>query len=198
MSYELASYIYEPVNTLLEVPTGIRRARRELIEKARGKVLEVGVGTGLNLPFYREDVEVVGVDLSEKMLEKGRKKAIRAKVMLLKADARSLPFLDGSFDTVVSTFFLCVIPKKEEVLREIRRVLKPDGVLLAMECSSPENLIFRVFLTTLSRLTSRLTGTDFRGDVAKFLGWNGFEVLEEKNLAGGAVKVILAKPSEGA
>ncbi len=195
MSYELASHIYEPVNTLLEVPTGIRQARKELIGKARGRVLELGVGTGLNLPLYPEDTEVIGVDLSESMLERAKKKESRARVKLLKADAHSLPFPDNSFDTAVSTFFLCVARKKERVLGEIRRVLKPDGLLLAMECSPPKNPIFRAFLSGLSALTSRLTGTDFRADVGNLLRGNGFELLEERNLVNGAVKILVAKPS---
>jgi len=193
--YDLASHIYEPINALLEKPTGIRRARRELIRRARGRVIELGVGTGLNLPLYNENVEVVGVDLSGKMLEKARKKKSPARVRLLKADALSLPFSDKSFDTAVSTFFLCVVPGKEKVLGEIRRVLKPNGLLLAMECSPPRNLLFMVLLKGLSRLTSRLTGTDFRVDVAELLRENGLEVLEEKGLVNGAVKVLVAKPS---
>ncbi|WP_297500275.1 class I SAM-dependent methyltransferase [Thermococcus sp.] len=195
MSYELAGYIYEPVNTLLEVPTGIRRIRRELIEKAKGRILELGVGTGLNLPLYRGDSEVVGVDLSERMLEKAGNKKSRARVKLLKADARSLPFPDGSFDTVVSTFFLCVVHEKRRVLGEVRRVLKTDGVFLAMECSPPKNRLFRVFLTVLSKLTSKLTGTDFRTDFTELLRENGFGVLEERSLVNGTVEVIVAKPS---
>ncbi|WP_297510270.1 methyltransferase domain-containing protein [Thermococcus sp.] len=195
MSYELASHVYEPVNTLLEVPTGIRRARKELIGKARGRVIELGVGTGLNLPLYPEDTEVIGVDISEKMLEKARRKKSRAKVELIIADARSIPFPDKSFDTAVSTFFLCVVPEKERVLSEIRRVLRPDGRLLAMECSLPKNPVFRAFLSGLSVLTSRITGTDFRVDVGNLLRKNGFEIIEEKALVNGSVRLLVAKPS---
>ena len=195
MRYDLTSHIYEPINTLLEKPTGIRRARKGLIEKARGRVIELGVGTGLNLPFYREDVEVVGVDVSEGMLKKAKGKKSPARVKLVKADARSLPFPDKSFDTAVSTFFLCVVPEKERVLGEVRRILKPDGLFLAMECSPPKNLIFRAFLSGLSALTSRLTGTDFRMDVGNLLRKSGFEILEEKDLVNGAVRILVAKPS---
>ena len=195
MRYDLASYIYEPINALLEKPAGIRKARRELIEKARGRVIELGVGTGLNLPLYREGVEVIGIDVSEGMLRKAKRKKSPARVKFLKADARSLPFSDGSFDTAVSTFFLCVVPEKERVLSEIRRVLKPDGILLAMECSPPRNPVFRAFLNGLSALTSKITGTDFRVDIGELLGRNGFEVIEEKSLVNGAVRILAAKPS---
>ena len=195
MRYDLASYIYEPINTLLEKPTGIRKVRRELIRRAKGRVIELGVGTGLNLPFYREDLEVIGVDVSEGMLKKAGKKKSPARVKLVKADARSLPFPDKSFDTAVSTFFLCVVPEKEKVLGEVRRVLKPDGLLLVMECSPPRNRIFRGFLRGLSALTSKITGTDFRGDIGNLLRKNGFEIIEERSLVNGAVRVLVAKPS---
>ncbi|WP_297479735.1 class I SAM-dependent methyltransferase [Thermococcus sp.] len=195
MRYNLASYVYEPINTLLEKPTGIRKARRELIGKAYGKVIELGVGTGLNLPLYREDVEVIGIDVSEGMLKKAERKKSPARVKLLRGDARSLPFPDESFDTAVSTFFLCVVPEKERVLSEIKRVLKPDGLLLTMECSPTRNPVFWNFLRGLSSLTSKITGTDFRIDIGELLRRNGFEVIEEKNLVNGAVRILVAKPS---
>ena len=189
----MASYIYEPINSLLEIPTGIRKARERLISMAKGRVLELGVGTGLNLPLYRGVEEVVGVDISEKMLEKARKKKAKVRTKLIRADARKLSFPDESFDTVVSTFFLCVIPEKEGVIGEIRRVLKPGGVLLAMECSPPDNLLFRAFLSGISAIMGRITGTDFREDIPELLRKNGFEV-EDERLVNGAVRLIKASP----
>ena len=195
MRYDLVVHTYEPINTLLEKPTGIRKVRRELIRRARGRVIELGVGTGLNLPFYREDVEVVGVDVSEGMLKKAEKKKSPVRLKLVKTDATSLPFINDSFDTAVSTFFLCVVPEKEKVLSEIRRVLQQDGLFLAMECSPPRNPVFRAFLSGLSALTSRLTGTDFRVDVGNLIRKSGFEIIEEGSLINGAVKLLVAKSS---
>jgi len=192
VKYDLASHFYEPINNLLERPTGIRKARKKLISQAKGRVLELGVGTGLNLPLYRDVKEVIGVDISGKMLEKARRKRTGVPVKLIQADARSLPFPDKSFDTVVSTFFLCVVPERERVIKEIGRVLKPKGLLLAMECSPPENRVFRAFLSGLSAITSRLTGTDFRVDIAQLLRGEGFDV-EEERLLNGAVRLIRAR-----
>lgn len=193
LRYDLASYVYEPINGLLERPTGIRKARKRLISQAKGRVLELGVGTGLNLPLYRNVEEVIGVDISRKMLEKARRKRTEVPVKLIQADARSLPFPNKSFDTVVSTFFLCVVPEKERVIREIKRVLKPNGSLLAMECSPPENRAFRALLSGISVLTSRLTGTDFRTDLPALLRGEDFDV-EEERLVNGAVRLIRASP----
>ena len=193
MRYDLASHIYEPVNSLLEIPTGIRKARKRLISMAKGRVLELGVGTGLNLSLYRGVEEVVGVDISEKMLEKAKRKKVKVRAKLIRADAGKLPFPDESFDTVVSTFFLCVVPDKEQVIEEIRRVLKPGGVLLAMECSPPDNPVFRAFLSGISAITRGLTGTDFRTNIPELLRRYGF-VVENENLVNGAVRLIIASP----
>ncbi|WP_457751676.1 class I SAM-dependent methyltransferase [Thermococcus sp.] len=193
MKYGSISHFYEPTNALLERPTGIREARKRLISQARGRVLELGVGTGLNLPLYRNVEEVIGVDLSGGMLKKARKKKATVPVKLIRADARRLPFPDESFDTAVSTFFLCVVLDKGKVIEEIKRVLRPNGVLLAMECSPPRDKIFRVFLSGLSAVTSRLTGTDFRTDIAQLLREKGFRVGEEE-LINGAVRLINAFP----
>jgi len=193
MRYDMASYIYEPINSLLEIPTGIRKARKRLISMARGRVLELGVGTGLNLPLYRGVEEVVGVDISEKMLEKAKRKKVKVRAKLIRADARKIPFPDESFDTAVSTFFLCVVPDKEQVIEEIERVLKSDGVLLAMECSPPDNPVFRAFLSGISAITRGLTGTDFRTDIPELLRRYGF-VVENENLVNGAVRLIRASP----
>ncbi|WP_297521865.1 class I SAM-dependent methyltransferase [Thermococcus sp.] len=129
------------------------------------------------------------------MLKKAGGKKSPARVKLVKADARFLPFPDESFDTAVSTFFLCVVSEKGKVLSEVRRVLKPDGLLLVMECSPPKNPVFRAFLSGLSALTSKITGTDFRVDIGELLRKNGFEILEERSLVNGAVRVLVAKPS---
>ncbi len=193
VKYDLASHFYEPINGLLERPTGIRKARKKLISQAKGRVLELGVGTGLNLPLYRNVEEVIGLDISEKMLEKARRKRTKVPVKLIQADAGSLPFPDKSFDTVVSTFFLCVVPEKEKVIQEIKRVLKPNGLLLAMECSPPENRAFRALVSGISVLTSRLTGTDFRIHLPVLLRAEGFNV-EEERLVNGAVRLIRASP----
>jgi ubiquinone/menaquinone biosynthesis C-methylase UbiE len=110
--------------------------RRELVPNARGRVLEVGVGSGMNLPFYAADVrEVVGVDPSAELLEMARKRAAEAgrPVTLTRASATSMPLENASFDTIVMTWTLCSIPYPAAALREMRRVLRPGGTLLFIE-----------------------------------------------------------------
>lgn len=113
------------------------RQRQKLIPLAHGRVLEVGLGTGRNLPFYdRQRVsQVVGVDpaLSLHPIARRRVAASGLDVELMGLSAERLPALDASFDTVVSTWTLCSIPDPVAALREMRRVLKPGGQLLFSE-----------------------------------------------------------------
>ncbi len=112
---------------------GERRAR--LLAGARGAVLEVGGGTGANLPHYRNVERVTVSEPDPFMRERLRPKleAVRVPVEVSEAGAQALPFPDGSFDTVVSTLVLCTVPDQGAALSEIRRVLRPGGRLLFIE-----------------------------------------------------------------
>ncbi len=110
--------------------------RAELIPKASGAVLEIGIGSGLNLSFYPSDItHLSGVDSSPELLRMARRKldASPYRVELFCRSAEELLFRDASFDTVVLTWTLCSIPHPLRALAEIRRVLKPDGRLLFVE-----------------------------------------------------------------
>src|SRR6266540_2596466 len=100
--------------------------------QATGDVLEVAVGTGLNLGLYPDGVRLTGVDFSPAMLERARDRAhkLNRNVDLREGDAHALAFPDGSFDTVVCTFSLCGIPDERQAVAEMRRVLRPGGLLL--------------------------------------------------------------------
>jgi ubiquinone/menaquinone biosynthesis C-methylase UbiE len=116
--------------------------RKRAIGAARGVVIEVGVGTGLNLPLYGPAVScVVALDPSSELLRLANKRISDAlvSVSLLQASAEQLPFADAAFDTVVMTWTLCSIPHPVAALTEMRRVLRPGGYLLFVEHGlSPE------------------------------------------------------------
>lgn len=103
--------------------------------RATGDVLEVAVGTGLNLPHYRSEIRLTAIDLSPEMLEIARDRAreVGREVDLREGDAHQLAFPDGSFDAVVCTFSLCNIPDVERALSEMRRVLRPGGKLILLD-----------------------------------------------------------------
>jgi len=115
----------------------IRRQREKVVPLASGRVLEVGIGTGLNLRHYDKSrvSAIVGVDPAAEMHPLAAKRIARAglDVRLLALSAERIPLEDASFDTVVATYTLCSIPDAVAALREMRRVLKPGGRLLFCE-----------------------------------------------------------------
>jgi ubiquinone/menaquinone biosynthesis C-methylase UbiE len=114
---------------------GLRRLRRSLLAHARGRVLEIGVGTGRNLPLYPPGLELHAVDFSPAMLERAGARARRLglAVALREMDAERLDFPDAGFDTVVCTLVTCTLPHPLEALREMRRVVRPAGRVLLLE-----------------------------------------------------------------
>lgn len=115
----------------------VGKQRMKVIPQAQGRVLEIGIGTGLNLPFYDAGrvSELVGVEPSLRMhrLALKRSRAARLPVEMVGITAEKLPLADAAFDTVVSTYTLCTIPDPVAALREVRRVLRPGGRLLFSE-----------------------------------------------------------------
>jgi ubiquinone/menaquinone biosynthesis C-methylase UbiE len=115
--------------------------RRELMRHARGRVLELGVGTGSNLGFYPPEVtDVVGIDPHDAVLERAvstvrglERDGLPYRIRLHRASAEALPYDDGSFDTVVAFLTLCTIPDYRAAAAEAHRVLRPDGRLLVLE-----------------------------------------------------------------
>jgi ubiquinone/menaquinone biosynthesis C-methylase UbiE len=115
---------------------GLAARRGQLLAQARGRVLEVGAGTGLNLEYYPERVEeLVLVEPEPAMVRKleRRLRELGRPARIVEADAEALPFPDGSFETVVCTLVLCEVGDPTRALDEMRRVLRPDGSLLFLE-----------------------------------------------------------------
>ncbi|HUF81972.1 MAG TPA: class I SAM-dependent methyltransferase [Burkholderiales bacterium] len=137
------------------------RFRARLVPQARGVTLEVGVGSGLNLPFYGERVErLLAVDPSEELLRMARKRARGAAipVELMAHSGEALPLADASVDTAVFTFALCTIPDPGKALREARRVLKPSGELLFAEHGLAPDEGVRRWQRRLNPLWRRVAG----------------------------------------
>jgi ubiquinone/menaquinone biosynthesis C-methylase UbiE len=130
-AYLLSNVVLWPLERLF-----FRRFRRALLHELSGRILEVGVGTGKNLPCYdRQRVQLTGIDLSEGLLQRARRFAahLRLPVELLPMDAEHLQFPDQTFDVVVATFVLCSVPSPIPVLQEMARVVKADGRILLLE-----------------------------------------------------------------
>ncbi|RKS05289.1 phosphatidylethanolamine N-methyltransferase /phosphatidyl-N-methylethanolamine N-methyltransferase [Nocardiopsis sp. Huas11] len=113
----------------------LRSSRELLCSGARGRTLEVAVGTGRNLEYYPPGVELTGIDVSAAMLARARRRAeeVGRRVALVEADAQDLPFEEESFDTVLCTLSMCAIPDQGRALAEMYRVLVPGGRLLMVD-----------------------------------------------------------------
>jgi ubiquinone/menaquinone biosynthesis C-methylase UbiE len=110
--------------------------RRRVVSNATGRVLEIGIGSGLNLPFYSQSVnEIVGLDPSPRLLEMAEEAARQSSVPveLIEGTAEVIPIEAASLDTVLTTWTMCSIPDLDKALEEVRRVLKPNGRLLFVE-----------------------------------------------------------------
>jgi phosphatidylethanolamine/phosphatidyl-N-methylethanolamine N-methyltransferase len=122
-----------------------RKHSVEIINRSRGRVLEVGVGTGLSLPAYGRHLEIVGIDLSPEMLEKARERVAAEGLTnvtgLHEMDASDLKFPDASFDTVVAMYVMTVVPEPEKVMRELSRVCRAGGdVIIVNHFSADEGM----------------------------------------------------------
>lgn len=129
-------WVLPPILDLVMQQKHLTRYRRAVVAAARGRVLEIGVGSGLNFPFYGKQVEMVfGIDPSARLLAIARRRAEASGVPadFLLGSATAIPLADDSVDTVVMTWTLCSIPDPLAALREMRRVLKPGGSLCFVE-----------------------------------------------------------------
>ena len=127
----LTAFIYD-VSLALSERRGMAARRGELLASARGRVLELGAGTGLNLRHYPDGVDLVVSEPDPGMRRRLERRAA-GRATVVAAGAEALPFPDGSFDTVVSTLVLCTVADPDAALAEVRRVLTPDGRLLLIE-----------------------------------------------------------------
>ncbi|HIP87431.1 MAG TPA: class I SAM-dependent methyltransferase [Anaerolineales bacterium] len=110
-----------------------RRMRRRAFSLDRGDVLELGVGTGVNLPFYGARVRVTAIDANPQMLQRATRRRTQASIRFVQADVHRLPFADGTFDTVTGSLLLCSVEAPPRVLSEVRRVLRAGGRLVLLE-----------------------------------------------------------------
>lgn len=172
------------------------RWRRQAAGLACGRVLEVGVGTGLNLPFYTDCcTEILGIDISAGMLEKVKERIAlcRVPVRLDVMDVQSMPLDSDSFDSVLAAFVFCTVSQPIVGLRECYRVLRPGGKLIMIEHMGSNNRLSRPIMDWLNPLTVKLLGDHINRDTAKEVASIGFKMELEENLLGDIVRLIVAE-----
>lgn len=166
--------------------------------QATGKVLEVAVGTGLNLDAYPDDITLTGIDLSDSMLDIARARAgeLDRSATLLQGDAHALPFTDASFDTVVCTFALCAIPDPARAITEMTRVLRPAGRLILVDHIESSSRAVRMVQRVLETVTIPVGGEHFLRRPLLQVRAAGFDIERVQRFKLGLVERLVARKPE--
>jgi ubiquinone/menaquinone biosynthesis C-methylase UbiE len=195
-----------PFYDLLDLPFEYgryRRIRPQLFRGLSGRILDAGVGTGRNVPFYPAEAHVVGIDLSPAMLARAKRRAERLgrAIELRQSDVTGLDLPNQSFDAAVSSFLFCVLPNELQVpaLREIERVLKPGGVFRLLEYVRPKGAFRGAVARLWEPWMAWAFGAGFDRATEEHLPEAGFDVRDSHFVVDDLIKLISAhKPATGA
>ena len=175
---------------------GLRRLRRKMVPHARGRVLEIGVGTGANLPFYRSGACITAIDESPDMLTVAASRAARLDncVSLGQMDVESLAFPAGRFDTVVASFVFCSVIDQTRALSELHRVLDRPGVLLLLEHMRPHSRPLAWLADMLNVPWYNFNGRcHLNRETQQSVVDAGFRLMKVESVLGGLVRLIIAR-----
>ena len=193
--FDRIAWIYDLMESPMEWMS-VSDWRRELIGTVSGKVLEVGVGTGKNLPYYPPETELTGVDISPKMLKRaqGKAEALGMKAEFSVMDIEQMTFPDESFDYVVSTFVFCSVPDPLRGLREVRRVLRKQGTALFLEHVRSENRILGYIMDLLNPVVRSLIGPNINRRTVENVKKSGLEIISVEDMGSSTImKKIVAR-----
>ncbi|MBU5314599.1 class I SAM-dependent methyltransferase [Tissierella carlieri] len=190
--YDRVSKIYDIFEQPMETMS-LKKWRLEVTKKLRGKVLEVGVGTGKNIPYYPDDIDITAIDFSNKMLEKAREKTrkLNKKVELIQMDVQNIDFPDNTFDMVFTTCVFCSVPDPIKGLLEIKRVCKPNGTIIMIEHVRSEKNVLGLVMDIFNPIIVNLYGANINRRTVDNVKKAGFTKVEVMNLTGDIVKKIV-------
>jgi ubiquinone/menaquinone biosynthesis C-methylase UbiE len=180
----------------LEPVTGLRRLRRRLLAAARGEVLLVAAGTGMDLRVLPPVPRILLTDISPAMLDVAARRAAAAgrPVACAVTDAQSLGLRDASFDTVVSTLSLCTVPDPVAALREMARVCRPDGLLLLLEHGLSDRGWLARYQRRRDPAHARSLGCHVNRDPLGLSATAGFDLIRVRRVLLGTHYLIEARP----
>ena len=193
--YSRISQLYDtfeyPIERVL-----FQKLRTKAISYAQKNTLEVGVGTGKNLPYYDPDIILTAIDFSSGMLEVAHKKQKDVQVkhlQLYKMDVQQLAFDSNSFDTVVSTFVFCTVPDPIAGLKEVYRVLKPSGTAIFLEHMKSHYSLVNIPLYVMNVFSTHLLGTSMVRETQKNIELVDFTIESVKKKTLDIVRLIIAR-----
>lgn len=195
--YNRVAWRYDVLESPMEKMV-FSRLRKEMLSGVSGKVLEVGVGTGKSLPYYPDGVELVGIDISPKMLAKAKRRAekLGVDVDLRVMDVENLQFSDRTFDFIVVTFVFCSVTDPVKGLRELARVVKDDGMILLLEHVRSENRVVGKLMDWFNPIARWLFGPNINRQTVVNVEAAGLEVVSVENKGTKILKRIVARRPE--
>ena len=186
-----------PFYDLLDLPferERYRKIRPLLFQGLSGRLLDAGIGTGRNIPFYPPGADMVGIDLSPAMLARAerRRQALGAKVATHRMDVTRLDFPDNSFDAAVATFLFSVLPEESQIpaLNELRRVVKPGGAIRLLEYVRPHGVLRRAMARPWEPWMRWAYGAGLDRDTEEHARKAGLHVADSRFLVGDLIKLI--------
>jgi ubiquinone/menaquinone biosynthesis C-methylase UbiE len=178
-----------------------RPLRPRLLDGLSGIILDAGVGTGRNMPFYPEGARVVGIDVSAGMLTRARQRrdSLGMNTELLEMDVLETTFPDRHFDAIVATFLFCVLEAGQQLpaLRELARICKPGGQIRVLEYSYSKNPFRRFVMHIWVPWVRWAFGAAFDRNTEQYLAPAGLECVEMRYLYHDIIKLIVARPMGG-
>jgi len=194
--YERIAWAYD----LLDLPFEYGRyrwIRPVLFQDLSGRILDAGVGTGRNFPFYPPRAEVTGIDLSPAMLARAERRRARAAthVELKRMDVTRLEFPDGTFDAAVATFLFCTLPEELQVagMRELGRMVKPGGVIRCLEYTRPTGGLRRAMTYLWEPWVYWAYGAGFDRETERHVPEAGLQLVEARFVADELTKLLSAR-----
>ncbi len=173
--------------------------RRALFQGLSGDLLDAGIGTGRNFPFYPDGATVTGIDLSPAMLERARwrKDKLGTRVNLRQMNVMALEFADDRFDSIVSSFLFCVLDAEHQqpALEELRRVCRPGGSIRILEYALSENPLRRLAMKLWAPWVRFAYGAAFDRNTEQYLEAAGLELVEKRFLYKDIIKILTVQPS---
>nr|WP_295974320.1 class I SAM-dependent methyltransferase [uncultured Bacillus sp.] len=194
--YNRISSIYEIMDRMIKAEW-----RKNLLSNVSGKVLEAGIGTGANLPYYPSQIHsLTGIDFSKGMLKHAEEKVSTGNfpfpIELMEEDIQDLPFADNTFDSIVSTCVFCSVPDPLAGLKELQRICKPTGRIFMLEHVRSDNELVGIVMDILNPLTVRLWGANINRETIKMIELLGLKIETKSLFMGSIINSIELKPNK--